>query len=719
MDNQAIGIDLGTYNSCAAYAKDANHVHIIKSRYGPTLQGIVFPSFLRFDIQGDVIAYGEEARVQMEVAPELIVWGIKRLIGRSFYQIEKELHRFAYPIEGEPDGRIVIPIGLRRYTPAEISALVLKWIKQSAENFNPFIIGQVRKAVITHPAYFDASQINHTKDAAEGAGFDEVELIAEPVAAALAYGIQLDSSSPQFIMAIDWGAGTLDIVIVALRLNKEGHPILSEARPARGNVALGGIDMDDLLVAHAVETYSLKEFQPLLARTIGSPQLLEDDPLNSIEQNLPPEILKLFRSLDNLEQSSTTHSDINKTLWGEYYNLLACIEQAKIQLSKLPAIRGFTTYQGKSIEVKMARTERDCLDEENDWIILESVLQSQLKLFRSQIEFAIEKSGLKREMIHHVLLVGGPMHMPCVRNIVHEIFATNLPVLNELKMIEEQGFSVNPMEAVARGAALYARKTGPALGIRRIQRDYGVILGAQGEILIHDGDGVPCEASLPGALSGRGKPGQAVPIGLYKREENPDGEDYSRMGDYEFVVTIGSDGVFSFLPTLRAEQDKTISLIITDLISSDSMHLDKLSILDGRQIVKPFPFGREIIDDFFHKKTGTSSLPSESMKDSKESYQKQDVSTVDLERVSHQKRAATAALQVAKYAMKEHPLLQTDAGIRRKLDEKIRNVEQVFKSLPVNGPVDQRIFAALANRTTELIHFLHINEIISDKETHL
>ena len=108
MDSLAIGIDLGTYNSCAAYAEGKSHVHIIKSQHGPTPQGLVFPSFLRFDALGDVEAYGEDARLQMAIAPDSVVWGVKRLIGRSFYEVERDLHRFAYQIERGPDGRVVI-----------------------------------------------------------------------------------------------------------------------------------------------------------------------------------------------------------------------------------------------------------------------------------------------------------------------------------------------------------------------------------------------------------------------------------------------------------------------------------------------------------------------------------------------------------------------------------------------------------------------------------
>jgi hypothetical protein len=354
----------------------------------------------------------------------------------------------------------------------------------------------------------------------------------------------------------------------------------------------------------------------------------------------------------------------------------------------------------------MARTNKDCLDKEADWIILEDVLQPSLNLFRKQVEFAIEKSGLGRDPaeskknIHHVLLVGGPMHMPCVRRLILEVFANNRQVVDELRSIEQHGFPVNPMEAVARGAALNAQGAGPTLGVKRIARDYGVVLGVQGEILIHDGDGVPCEASLPGALGHPGQPGQAVPIGLYMREEGPDGESYRRMGDYEFVATVGPNSMSSFLPTLRAERDKTVSLVVTDLLSNNSMHLERLSVLDGRPIPKPFPFER------VEKKEG-SGRP------------KPISTTVSPERVSQQRRAATAALQCAKYALRQHPLVRSDAGVRKKLEEKIGAVEQALKSLPTSGPSDQVVFQPVAIHTTELIAFLQVHKLLSDEERQL
>jgi hypothetical protein len=225
----------------------------------------------------------------------------------------------------------------------------------------------------------------------------------------------------------------------------------------------------------------------------------------------------------------------------------------------------------------------------------------------------------------------------------------------------------------------------------------------QGDILIHDGDTVPCEASFPGALGHPGHQAQAIPIGLYLREEGPDGESYRRMGNYKFFATIGEDGFCRFLPTLRAEQDKTISLLVTDLLSNDSVPVERLSILGGQPIPKPAP----ILADSDTPASHGQSIPKVVDK------------TIDEKRVSQERRAALALLHFAQNIQKQHPLLKADGGLRRKLEEKATALEKAVKSLPVSGPVDQKIYQLVANRTTELTGFLEVNKLLSEEERSL
>jgi molecular chaperone DnaK (HSP70) len=705
----AIGIDLGTYNSCAAFAEDAQHVRILKNQHGPTMQGQVFPSFVRFDNAGNAVAYGEEARLQMAINPDLVIWGVKRLIGRSYRQIEKEIKRYAYSITETPDGKFFIPVGTSRYSPAEISAFILKWIKTSAETFNPSLVGEIGKAVVTHPAYFDTSQIDQTKEAAKRAGFDEVELIAEPVAAAIAYGLQLDAANPQFIMTIDWGAGTLDIVVIILKLGSRGQPVLVEAKPARGDVALGGIDMDDLLLMRALEIYDLKNFQSLVSTTIRASSSLEDQLRDMLGGDIPPGLKDVFTPAKYPLPAEPP--EVDKALWGEYYGLRSWLEQAKIECSRLPATRGYITYQGRTVQVKMARTHQDRLDDGQDWIILEEVLQPMLDVFKRQVEFAIQKSGLGSVDIRHVLLVGGPMHMPCVRKVIQDIFSNNPGVSQELNMIEKTGFPVNPMEAVARGAALFAGHAGPEPTIKRSTFDYGVIFGMQGEILIREGDAVPCEAAFPGELMAKGRPGNAVspvPIGMYKREVDSNGETYTRMGDYEFPATVNpANQMIRFLPQLREEADKTVSLEIRDMVSGLSMNLNRLSLLDGRKIARPMPFGTDV--DSGRETDVEIGGGTSGDKISR-------ALVVNSQEVDAKRRAAIGAINKAESALRQDPNVRHNRELQKELEDKIKALKNALKVISPNGPTDGATYQQLVIRHTELLHLMQIEKIITEED---
>ncbi|MBC7316142.1 MAG: Hsp70 family protein, partial [Chloroflexi bacterium] len=354
-----------------------------------------------FDALGNPQSFGEEAHQQMALASQQVVWGVKRLIGRSFREVEAERRRFLYPLVEGTDGGIVFPIGAQRYTPTDISRFILAWIKREAESpANPFIVGKVERAIITHPAYFKSEMIRLTREAAQGAGFKEVELIAEPVAATLAYGLHLDASRPQFVMTIDWGAGTLDIVITILR-EERGRPVVDQARPASGSVQLGGLDMDDALLAQAIAIYNLSDLAPLVERVRQGQTLAGVD-------------TSLLRNLGDLRLH---------------------IEQAKIRLSEMPTIAVDTPYRGRPLTIQMARTRQDVADRPGNWIILEEALQPLLARLKGHIEFALRENGLRPEEIDHVLLVGGPMHMPCVRQTISNVFRDNAGVCRELEEI--------------------------------------------------------------------------------------------------------------------------------------------------------------------------------------------------------------------------------------------------------------------------------------------
>src|SRR5579859_689084 len=250
-----LGIDLGTYNSAAAYVlpdlngQGENEYIQVLSRSGGNNSGKQFPSFVKFDRAGIVEYTGEPARNALLNEPNLVVWGAKRLVGRSYSQAaeKRELERFRYPIEQGEGDTILIPQGNEKYTPAAILKFILREIKRDAEDpkINPILAGHlnsgtINEAVITVPAYYDAFRYNnHLNDAAKDAGFEKISTRTEPLAAALRYGLQISGNAT--ILAFDMGAGTLDISV--LRVARRGHEFFAEDTVTSGNPEFGGIDI--------------------------------------------------------------------------------------------------------------------------------------------------------------------------------------------------------------------------------------------------------------------------------------------------------------------------------------------------------------------------------------------------------------------------------------------------------------------------------------------
>ena len=209
-----IGIDLGTSNSAAAVLEGGRPV-LIPSAEGTSLYGKSFPSYVAFTKDGQRLV-GEPAKRQAVANPEGTLSAFKRKMGTSF----------KYKAFG------------KEYTPQELSAMVLQKIKKDAE---AFLGEEVRKAVITVPAYFDDNQRQATKDAGEIAGLEVVRLVNEPTAAALAYG--LDKASKEMkIIVYDFGGGTLDVTVMEF-----GGGVF-EVKSTSGDTQLGGTDMDKMIV---------------------------------------------------------------------------------------------------------------------------------------------------------------------------------------------------------------------------------------------------------------------------------------------------------------------------------------------------------------------------------------------------------------------------------------------------------------------------------------
>ena len=246
-----VGIDLGTTHSLVAY-DSGKGVQLVKNHSG---SGNLVPSIIHFDQEGEVVV-GEEAKTKLTLAPERTIYSVKRLMGKSYGDVDDFKDFFSYQvIDSDDDSLVKIAIGNTFYNPVELSSYILKELKNSIETH----LGKtVEKAVITVPAYFNDTQRQATRDAGKLAGLDVLRIINEPTAASLAYGIGLDPDETKTIAVYDLGGGTFDISI--LRIENGIFEVLS----THGDTFLGGDDFDALIMDHWIKEHS--SLSALIAR---------------------------------------------------------------------------------------------------------------------------------------------------------------------------------------------------------------------------------------------------------------------------------------------------------------------------------------------------------------------------------------------------------------------------------------------------------------------
>ena len=328
-----IGIDLGTSNSAAAVLVGGKPT-IIPSAEGATQYGKSFPSYVAFTDDGQRLV-GEPARRQAVTNPEKTITAIKRQMGTSYK----------------------VDISGKQYTPQEISAFILQKIKKDAE---AFLGEEVKKAVITVPAYFDDNQRTATKDAGTIAGLDVVRLVNEPTAASLAYGIDKSSDDELEIMVFDFGGGTLDVTIMEF-----GGGVF-EVRSTSGDTKLGGTDMDATIM-----NYLAEEFK----RDTGV-DLMNDD--QAVQR------LREAAEKAKIELSTTLTTEIN-----------------------LPFITA--TQDGpKHLTHTLTRAK------------LEELVDSIIKRCSSPMEQALSDAKMSKSDVDKIILVGGPTRMPIVQKFVED-----------------------------------------------------------------------------------------------------------------------------------------------------------------------------------------------------------------------------------------------------------------------------------------------------------
>ena len=276
MASKIIGIDLGTTNSVVSVMEGGDPVVIPNAEGGRTT-----PSVVAFTKDGERLV-GQVAKRQAVTNPKQTIFSIKRFMGRRMNEVTEEIKKVPYKVVEGPNGLVAVEIGGKRYTPPEISAMILQKMKQTAEDY----LGQtVDRAVITVPAYFNDAQRQATKDAGKIAGLEVLRIINEPTAAALAYG--LDKKKEEKVAVFDLGGGTYDISVLELA---DG---VFEVKSTNGDTHLGGDDFDQRLI-----DWLVAEFK-------------KDQGIDLSKDPMALQRLKEAAEKAKMELSTTTQTDIN------------------------------------------------------------------------------------------------------------------------------------------------------------------------------------------------------------------------------------------------------------------------------------------------------------------------------------------------------------------------------------------------------------------------
>ena len=349
--SKIIGIDLGTTNSCVSLM-EGTQAKVIENAEGKRTT----PSVVAF---GDEQLVGEPAKRQAVSNPANTIFAAKRLIGRKFDgdSVQKDIQTSPFKITKADYGDAWIEAKGDKYSPSQISAFVLQKMKETAEKY----LGQeVKKAVITVPAYFNDSQRQATKDAGKIAGLEVERIVNEPTAAALAYG--LDKKKSGTVAVYDLGGGTFDISILEI-----GDGVF-EVKSTNGDTSLGGEDFDNALV-----DYLIKEFK-------------NDTGMDLKGDTLAMQRVKEAAEKAKCELSSATQTDIN-----------------------LPFITADKTGP-KHLNIKLTRAKFETL--------VEDLIQRTL----APCKTALKDSGVSANEITEVILVGGMTRMPKVSETVKNFF---------------------------------------------------------------------------------------------------------------------------------------------------------------------------------------------------------------------------------------------------------------------------------------------------------
>ena len=347
-----IGIDLGTTNSCVSVFEGNEPVVITNSEGKRTT-----PSIVAF-VDGGERKVGDPAKRQAITNPKKTIFSIKRFMGETYDQVQKEIARVPYTVVRGDNNTPRVEIDGRQYTPQEISAMILQKMKKTAEDY----LGQeVTEAVITVPAYFSDSQRQATKEAGQIAGLDVKRIVNEPTAAALAYGVD-KAHKDMKIAVFDLGGGTFDISI--LEFGSGVFEVLS----TNGDTHLGGDDFDQVIIDWMAEEFKAEEGIDL-----------KQDPM-ALQR------LKEAAEKAKIELSSTTTTEIN--------------------LPYITAVGGVPKHLVKTL----TRAK------------FEQLADGLIQACKVPCQNAMRDAGLSNSDIDEVILVGGSSRIPAVQKLVADFF---------------------------------------------------------------------------------------------------------------------------------------------------------------------------------------------------------------------------------------------------------------------------------------------------------
>ena len=347
-----IGIDLGTTNSCVAVMEGGEPKVIANEEGGRTT-----PSVVGFTKTGERLV-GQVAKRQAITNPENTIFSIKRFMGRRYDEVNEEMKMVPYKVERDGENVAIVAQG-KKYTPPEISAMILQKLKKAAEDY----LGEkVTEAVITVPAYFNDAQRQATKDAGKIAGLEVKRIINEPTAAALAYG--LDKGKDETIAVYDFGGGTFDISILEV-----GEGVI-EVKATNGDTHLGGDNIDQRLVEWLIDEF--KKDEGLDLRGKGNEMALQR--------------LRDAAERAKIELSTTMETEIN-----------------------LPFITADASGP-KHLVKKLTRAK------------LESMMEDMIQKSVGPCRQCMKDAGVDASKINEVVLVGGQTRMPRIQALVKELF---------------------------------------------------------------------------------------------------------------------------------------------------------------------------------------------------------------------------------------------------------------------------------------------------------